>query len=149
MTFPLSNQWTDLEALNAAKLNARIDQQLNALYNLLSPLLADSQWINLPINSGFQALSGNPPQYRKIGNIVRLKGAVNNTGITASGAFQIATLPTGYQPTLPWFFDAPSSSAATQGEVNVNNFGAGVVEIRTNASVGAYYMLSSIQFTTD
>lgn len=31
MTFPLSNQWTDLEEVNATKMNARIDAMLNLL----------------------------------------------------------------------------------------------------------------------
>ena len=57
----------------------------------------DSGWINLTLNSGWTMndYASEIPQYRKIGNIVYLRGLVNAT--TAAGNI-IATLPAGYRP---------------------------------------------------
>ena len=53
----------------------------------------DSGWINLPLASGASAVSGWTPQYRRIGRIVHLRGAIFRTG-----GGHLATLPTGHRP---------------------------------------------------
>jgi hypothetical protein len=48
---PISNQWTDAESLNAAKMYARVDTNLN----LLAARVANSGWTNLTLASGFRS----------------------------------------------------------------------------------------------
>jgi hypothetical protein len=57
----------------------------------------DSGWINLTLNTGWSMddYASEVPQYRKIGNIVYLRGLVNAT--TAAGNI-LATLPQGFRP---------------------------------------------------
>lgn len=56
----------------------------------------DSGWLDITLSGNVQAYSsGTQPQYRKIGNVVYLRGAVKN--ITAANT-TIGVLPTGYRP---------------------------------------------------
>lgn len=56
--------------------------------------ISDTGWLNLPLADGIQPY-GRAPQYRKIGKLVAIRGAVKN--VLAPGP--IATLPVGYRPT--------------------------------------------------
>ena len=57
----------------------------------------DTGWINMSLNTGWTMgdYAAEFPQYRKIGNIVYLRGLVNAT--TAAGTI-ITTLPAGFRP---------------------------------------------------
>ena len=57
--------------------------------------LTDTGWNALPLADGIQAYGGSIPQYRKIGKIVSIRGAVKN--VLAAGP--LATLPEGCRPT--------------------------------------------------
>lgn len=60
-------------------------------------MTADSGWKTLPLASGISAYSdAQLPQYRKIGEVVYLRGAVK--GVDANETV-VATLPTGHRPT--------------------------------------------------
>lgn len=57
----------------------------------------DTGWITLPLASGITAYNeANTPQYRKIGNLVVIRGTVK--GITARNTV-IGTLTEGFRPT--------------------------------------------------
>ena len=56
--------------------------------------LTDTGWNTLPLADGIQAYGG-APQYRRIGKIVSIRGAVKN--VLATGV--LATLPEGCRPT--------------------------------------------------
>lgn len=59
--------------------------------------VVDSGWLTLPLASGITAYSdAQMPQYRKIGDVVYIRGAVK--GITTNEKV-VATLPEGYRPT--------------------------------------------------
>ena len=66
---------------------------------LLSEILNDSDWIELPLNSGFTSnalASSGKLMYRKINGIVYIKGSVKGfTGFNIT----CGTLPEGYRPT--------------------------------------------------
>ena len=57
--------------------------------------LPDTGWINLPLSTSVEPVSGFTPQYRKIGDIVYIAGRVTHI----QGSFQIGTLPEGFRPT--------------------------------------------------
>lgn len=56
--------------------------------------LTDTGWKTLPLTDGIQPYGG-APQYRRIGKVVSIRGAVKNVLGTGS----LATLPEGYRPT--------------------------------------------------
>lgn len=94
MTFPISNQWTDLESLNAAKLNARVDARLNALYNLIAN--PTRHGCKMTTNTG-QSISASS------GTILNNNGVAWTTtedtdGFAAGGAGSTAPIkiPTGF-----------------------------------------------------
>ena len=60
-------------------------------------------WIALPLNANFTPLSGNTaPGYRKVGDVVQLRGAVSYSTTTAGVA--VTTLPAGYRPAASMIF---------------------------------------------
>ena len=70
--------------------------RMNAVESTLSGTdLTDTGWNALPLADGIQAYGGSIPQYRKIGKIVSIRGAVKN--VLAAGP--LATLPEGCRPT--------------------------------------------------
>lgn len=83
----------------------------------------DTGWINLSLNSGISAYNSSsfPVRYRKIGNKVRIEGAVK--GITAKSTI-IATLPSGFIPANNHYY----INAGPSGRVNT-------YEIRTNGAI--------------
>lgn len=78
---------------------ALLQTQVATLENKVAALeraaVTDSGWLTLPLTEGIQSYGSSVPQYRRIGKIVIIRGAVKN--VLASGV--IATLPEGYRPT--------------------------------------------------
>ena len=68
--------------------------RMNAVESILNGTdLTYTGWITLPLADGIQAYGG-APQYRRIGKVVSIRGAVKN--VLAPGP--LATLPEGYRP---------------------------------------------------
>lgn len=64
-------------------------------------LVAPTEWVTMTLQNGWTAFGGSyqPPQYRRVGQMVQLAGAVKNSvAITSPGQSQIAVLPSGYRP---------------------------------------------------
>lgn len=85
--------YEDIATLQAQMTDAQND--ISALEQALAQsAITDTGWLNLPLADGIQPYGG-APQYRKIGKLVAIRGAVKN--VLAPGP--IATLPAGYRPT--------------------------------------------------
>ena len=67
--------------------------------NRMTPLVvAPTAWVNLSLVNGWVNFSGYYPcQYRKIGDIVYVRGSLSEPN-SATGTF--ATLPIGFRPTI-------------------------------------------------
>lgn len=76
----------------------------------LSAELADSDWNNLVLENGEAFDLASTPQYRKIGKVVYLRGAVK--GISALNTV-IGTLPTGYRPSSKFYYPSVVFSGTT------------------------------------
>lgn len=81
----------------------RLDNLENQVNILLSDIIGleaelnDTGWIVLPLAEGITAYNeANAPQYRKIGNLVVIRGTVK--GVTARNTV-VATMPEGFRPT--------------------------------------------------
>jgi len=111
-----------------------------------SAAMADSGWVNLPLASGATAISGAVPQYRRIGNMVYLRGGFTNIlgSVTA-----MATLPSGFRPagSSVWVTVGTAQAMlnnnvshvrmeiATDGRIFLAQFGSGsVTQTRINTS---------------
>lgn len=91
----------------------------------LQAAVSDSGWNALPLSEGVEAYATTQiPQYRKIGKVVFIRGAVK--GITATGT--IATLPAGYRPaaTMPFVQNTSQRSGpfTMVARYTINNAGA-------------------------
>jgi uncharacterized repeat protein (TIGR02543 family) len=85
----------------------------------------DSGWINLTLGSEFEQYgTGNAVRYRKIGNIVEVRGIVKPVASIAGGTdmHTIATLPSGARPVEPLYAICQGSSNCTW-LFRVNNTG--------------------------
>lgn len=75
----------------------------------------DSGWKTLPLATGIEAYtSGTAPQYRKIGNVVYIRGVVKN--VLSAGI--IGTLPAGYRPTSMSYSFVQNTSTSSDGTAN-------------------------------
>lgn len=100
----------------------------------------DTGWITLPLASGIQAYNeANTPQYRKIGNLVVIRGTIK--GVIARNTV-IGTLPEGFRPIKanPYVQNTSlgAGNYATQTRLTVTTTGDVKLEaISDNAVFGA------------
>lgn len=86
--------YADIATLQAQMIDVQSD--ISALEQALAQsTITDTGWLNLPLVDGVEAYGGSTPQYRKIGKLVAIRGAVKNVLVPGP----IATLPVGYRPT--------------------------------------------------
>ena len=105
--------------------------------------LTDSGWIAFSLQNSWTAGGAETPYYRKIGNVVYLKGSVTKSGVTAFET--VATLPSGYRPTevvRPGITLNSTTAAACQILVS------GAIQMWSSASTSAYRGLYC-SFTVD
>lgn len=130
-------------------------ERLDALeqdVNELKGLLNDTGWKNLTLENGVEAYSTNQrPQYRKIGKVVFIRGAVKN--ILAKDTV-IATLPDGFRPSnsIPYVQNTSmrTGNFAMYSRMIVNNSGAIKIEgITDGAAYGDKWFPIACSFTID
>lgn len=86
------------------------------------------------------------PQFRKVGNEVKLRGLVLRSGAGTSGAFGIFTLPVGCRPLAELVFATlGNNNALMRVDVEAN----GVVSSQLNVATSGYVSLSGIRFDID
>jgi hypothetical protein len=93
--------------------------------------LSDSGWLSLPLVSPWIATGGTLVQYRKQGNIVRLRGLITG-GTTGT---QFATLPVGYVPPQPLQLTG-NDSTSPYGPVVLTFYPSGVCNIYFSSGAG-------------
>lgn len=108
----------ELQTATITSLEETMDQLLQAE--------EDSGWLNLPLLNGVQSWGDSQvPQYRRIGNIVAIRGAVKN--ILANNTI-IGKLPAGFRPARTTYFVQNTSigmawEAATTTRWKISNNG--------------------------
>lgn len=144
----MSTIFERLDALEAAVngLNTDINYMGRKIVNLeetveeLINAQGDTGWITLPLAAGIMAYNeANIPQYRKIGNLVVIRGTVK--GITARNTV-IGNLPAGFRPNKanPYVQNTSlgANNYATQTRLTVTTTGDVKLEaISDNAIFGA------------
>ena len=88
-----------IDATGSDNVSAAINMLQNGLSDTTAKVnaaVADTGWINLPLTNGVQPfLADYPPQYRRIGNMVHIRGRIMN--VTQETTYA-ATLPEGFRP---------------------------------------------------
>lgn len=117
-----------------------------------------TDWTALTLASGYVSHAdtfGLPPAYRKVGDLVQLRGTLRPSGggnITANVDLVIATLPAGYRPpaiagtTKPVVYSASLASSAARARFEVDA-ATGNVSVRV-ADTSGWVPLDGIQFST-
>lgn len=89
-----------IDATGAADVGSAINDLQNGLSETAAKVNAatyDTGWITLPLTNGvLPYLEDFPPQYRRIGNMVHVRGRITN--VTQETTYA-ATLPAGFRPT--------------------------------------------------
>ena len=96
LTLVVNNLQSTVSTLSGSvsSLTSVVNSHTTSISNLQSAV-NDTGWITLPLADGIEVYStGVVPQYRKIGKVVAIRGAIKN--VLASGT--VATLPSGYRP---------------------------------------------------
>jgi len=104
------------------------------------PLSAtDPPWTPLTLQNGWTFVGSGfmSPAYRKIGDIVSVRGTVNRTVTPSGGAAAIATLPVGFRPPASYIFAAWMSwnGAGGRAAVRVSIEAVGTITFDSNYSM--------------
>ena len=126
--------WTTGETVTAAMMNAEVRDKMNDAKARLS----DTGWVNVSTSATFSIYASITPQVRKVGTLVSARWGWNNTGITASGTFNIGTIPAGYRPAQTTYFWFATSNNASIARGMVDS--TGVVQVLSNTTVASYYL---------
>ena len=118
--------------------------QVAALTGQLAAYGEDSGWIEPALENGWKSFGYEPPAYRRIGNLVRLRGVFSHSGASKSTAF---TLPAGFRPVLSALFPSANYPGGSEpGSIQVT--GAGAVE-PIYAGTPEQISIDGVAFTTD
>lgn len=109
------------------------------------PQFADSGWLDLPLKTGWSyQYDTDKPQYRKIGNIVYLRGLID---ATATAQTTIGELPVGFRPTVG-SFNRFACALNQKDYVNVQVGRNGLITdyTKTTSMTRTFICLSNISF---
>lgn len=121
----------------------------------LTDYASDTGWVDLTLKSGFKNFSDstdNKPQYRKIGDVVYLRGAISPTAAISSTSQQtFTTLPSGTHPTKTQYFICQGSdmnrwllSVAANGDVGFGRYGTTTAS--TSVPTSAWLAFNGVSF---
>jgi hypothetical protein len=139
---PSPSSTPPVHALFGARMT-ELEQQLAQINAWIRTFSADSGWVNATLEHGWENLGGAYALigYRKIGNIVLLRGGVKKGGASATTLF---TLPKGFRPAYQEF-PAVGAELSAPTELIIKTNG----EVEALFGTSANFVLSSITFTTD
>ncbi|MET0785604.1 MAG: hypothetical protein ABWY25_02735, partial [Paenisporosarcina sp.] len=116
-----------------------ITNEVNRLTGLVDARVPTA-WTNLTMQNGwFNPGSYNIAQYRKVGDIVYLRGVINGT-LNSLPAF---TLPAGFRPPANLLINTGSWSPWTTSRISLNADGTAVPDMGPGS-----YMPIDFQFST-
>ena len=130
-------------------INDTLTDEIDTEITAINTEIADSDWISLGYGSGFEASAfGYAPAYRKIGNMVYLRGvSTKSTGNIANADTPIGTLPANYRPTTVCYFTCRSNAGYTI-TIQINPDGTSSIGIGGYSS-GTYISVDGIVFSID
>jgi hypothetical protein len=106
----------------------------------------DSGWIAFPYAANYQAFNASfsTPGYRKVGDIVYLRGAITRNTSTAAANSTCGTLPAGFRPPLINIFEQHLGP----GRCRVDVLASGAINHADVAlTVGGFLVLDGVFFS--
>lgn len=108
---------------------------------------ADTGWLTFPFDANYQAFGAGfqAPQYRKIGDLVYLRGTITRNTSSAAAGSRAGTLAAGFRPPAITIFE--QGGGGTRARVDVEADG----EIRHQdliLTVGGFLSFDGIVFST-
>ena len=141
-----TNIHTAIELINAVREDVTdiqgdisdIQGDITDIQEDITELQYDSGWITATLDNGYTAATGLAPAYRKIGNVVYIRGAVTKSSEISLNA-SIFTLPEGYRPLMAHqYMSAHCTSGSGQmGELVMQVSLAGAVEPFAGGTTGS------------
>lgn len=112
---------------------------------------SDTGWTNITVSyNAFQPSSGNPPQYRVIGNVCYLSGSVGRTAGAPTSTLRFGILPSSARPKATVFTPTVIYGSEDNQPVTVQVSTNGEVAIRCGAhrspSASPGYSISGVSF---
>lgn len=104
---------------------------------------SDTGWLDITPAAGFAAMAGaEKPQVRKLGRILLFQGGFTNAGMAVNGTYAVSlALPTSTRPTQTAIVGLGSSAGAAVASGFLTS--AGIISVRTSATLGTYYKLDA------
>jgi hypothetical protein len=107
---------------------------------------SDTGWTDITPAAGFAVLStAEKPQVRRRAGLLLFQGGFSNTGMAASGTYNVATLPAPFRPAQTAIVGVGSSAGAAVASGFLTS--AGVLSLRLSATLGGYYKLDAFSGT--
>lgn len=112
----------------------------------LIPQVDVTAWTALPLNGNWTAIGGTsaPVQYRKVGDMVQIRGEVR---FAVGGGNPMATLPVGFRSPYVQMYAAPNRTAANGSQLTIRIWETGAMDV-LGLSTGTDFSLGTIQFST-
>ena len=131
MAWSAPRTWTPGELVTASLLNTELRD--NELY-----LVGDAAWTAPALSNGWVNFAGGtqPVGYRKIGDVVHLRGCLKSGTVNTT----VFTLPAGYRPLTAHIYAHVSNGALARWTINTN----GTVVLTAGSNV--YATLDGIAF---
>ncbi|RGD80340.1 phage tail spike protein [Thomasclavelia ramosa] len=129
-------------------MNARFEETNNSFdfsIQEINKKIVDTGWVDLTLNSGWSyQYDTDKPQYRRIGNVVYLRGLVDGT---ASAPTTIGELPVGYRPSAG-AFNRFACALNQKDYVNIQVGRNGLITdyTKTTSTTRTFICLSGISF---
>lgn len=137
-------------AVNDTVLVARYPRgQIEVLARLGGPVDADTGWIDLAFETGFESYTASfPCRYRRIGNRVFLEGLVKRTAgdFAAATSSTVATIPSGYLPVHGSYFSSGTQTGKATPTIALTG---GWLYVRPATDALAYASLAGISWLID
>ncbi|WAO20813.1 BppU family phage baseplate upper protein [Paenilisteria newyorkensis] len=143
-----ASPWREYE--NTVGSQAKADAAKTAAIAYVDAKFLDSGWIDLPLKTNYSVVgTTSRPQYRRIGNAVKVRGLMARVPGTAAGVF--AALPTGFRTSSLYGngrkVAQQSSIAGASATVNIKP--TGDLEIQAVSVDTANIWLDGIEFDAD
>ncbi|WP_428817310.1 viral A-type inclusion protein [Clostridium butyricum] len=107
----------------------------------------DTGWLDLPLSSGINSVSGYTCQYRKIGKLIKLRGIITNM----TSLNTVATLPAGCRPSVSSkYLISVNTNNGIYAQINVDKNGSLILGYTSQTLTSAMgFYLDPIELVID
>ena len=123
--------------------------KIDDLRTIVGRYRADTGWVNITILGSYAANSGETPQLRMIDGQVQLRGAWSSTSVTAGASHLVGRIAqAAHRPPVNVIIAIGSSTGEATASM-VISASTGDMNLRTSATLGAYYSIGGASYRVD